>query len=329
MPNRDTDTRFVTLVDLPLLRRLNDKTIILDSELIFTNDMSDVLGSFISSVVLPQRGLYTLVSRSDAQQVVGQFRLRADDNLAHVVYVASQSLALPDDSAWLHLLDAMARESGKHGAHALIAEVEDSSPLFETMRNCGYAVYARQDIWRREPQTIAPRYVTDIRLREETEQDIAGVNRLIADTVPNLLQQYALPPADMPRLVYHHNGRVQGYIAYSEGKQGIYIIPYLHPDSFSEADEILSEAIRMIPRSERIPVYVCVRRYQDWISDALARMQFSPCMHQAVMVKHIAAGVRTAKYSLPHKQLATAANRAKPPGVPMVQWREKQNPSTE
>jgi len=312
MVSRDVEARYVTLVDLPLLRRLGEKSVVLDSELSFTHTNNDVLGTFVSSVILPQRGLYTLVARSGAQQVVGQFRLKSDDLHAHVVYLAPDYHSGDDDTPYLYLLDAMAREAGRSGAHALLAEVNEHSPLFEMMRTSGYAVYARQEIWVRQPG-VYPSFLGDVTLKEESAQDLMGVNALMHSTMPALVQQFALPPSDMPRLVYRPHDRVEGYIAYAEGKHGIYMIPYLHPDVMSNAPSILDAAIRMIPRSDRVPVFVCVRRYQDWVCEALAELAFEPFTQQALMVKHMTAGVHRATFNSLKPQLQVVGTRVKPP----------------
>jgi hypothetical protein len=308
MPARDTDIRAVKLVDLPMMRRLVDKCIVLDSELILTRESNGL----ISSLLLPQRGVYTLVARNDKQQVAGQFRLKHDDTHARIVYLAPCMNADSDDTTWLHVLDAMAREAGKLGAHALIGELEESSPLFETMRTAGYAVYVRQEIWRREAGTPFAD-VPPFELTQATDDDVLGVNALFSSTVPSLVQQYAAPPSEMPGLVYRMDGRVCAYIAYSEGKHGIYLIPYLDPKVLPEADILLESALRMIPRTAKVPVYIAVRRYQDWVSNALMDLGFQVHLQQAVMVKHISAGVRHAQFAPLHAQLEEATRPIRPP----------------
>lgn len=320
MPSRDIDTRYVSFVDIPLLRRLSDKYIVLDNEHSLTHESNELAGGILSSVLLPQRSIHTLITRYDTQQVVAQFRIRPDEPNAHILCIAPDIEPHVEDTAWLHLFDAMAREAGKVGAHALLAEVDEHGILFETMRTAGYAVYARQEIWRREPGNY-PSY-EDIDIREESENDTAGVHALIANTVPGLVQQYAMPPSDMPRLVYRSGDRIDGYFAYAEGKNGIYLMPYLHPDTMSNAPDIIQAVIAQIPRHNRVPVYVCVRRYQDWIMEALDELAFEPCAQQAVMVKHIAAGVRHPRFDTLKAELKAARNSVKPPTLPMVQWDE-------
>src|SRR5262245_25268993 len=114
MPPRDTDSRSMTLVDIPLVRRLTEKSVILDSESNITRDVWESTSSLISNVLLPQRGgLHTIITRCDEQQVVGQFRLRGDGTYGHIVYLAP-ALEDSDDSVWLSALDSLAREAGKH-----------------------------------------------------------------------------------------------------------------------------------------------------------------------------------------------------------------------
>lgn len=324
MPTRDIDTRSVGLVDIPLVRRLIDQSTVLDSELAYTRDTHDPNGTLISSILLPQRSLHTLVTRAQNQQVIGQFRIRSETQNAHIVYVAPSINGQGEDTAWLHVLDAMAREAGKDGAHALLAEVDEQGRLFETMRTAGYAVYARQEIWGRQPGDYT-QFDEGIELVEETEADAYPVQTLLTSTVPSLVLQYAIPPADMPRLIYRDDKRIVAYIAYSEGRHGVYMIPYLHPDIISDAPAVIEAAIRRIPRTSRVPVFVCVRRYQDWILEALAEMRFEPQAQQAVMVKHIAAGVRHPSFAPLHQQYERVPKPVKPPTVPMVKYNHHDN----
>lgn len=323
MPTRDTDTRFMTLVDLPMVRRLMERNTVLDSEMILTRDAYEPHRTLIPGLLL-QRDLYTLIARADGQQVIGQFRLKPETPHAQIMYVAPELEPDDDDTAWLTILDAMAREAGRHGAHALLAEVEESSPLFETLRTTGFAVYARQEIWQLGLQgqsghlehtltsLIANNYPT-LPLRVATADDENGILALIASTVPGLVQQFALPATEMPGWVYRVDDRVEAYFACSEGKTGFYIMPYLHPDVLSDAHVLIASVLRMLPNPGRRPIYMCVRRYQDWLLGILDRLGFVPYLQQALMVKHIAAGVRHASFVSLQHVLEHATGIAKPP----------------
>jgi hypothetical protein len=286
-----TDTRNMTLVDLPLIRRLNGTGTILDSETGLTRDARGQHSLHLSSLLFP-RGLYTLVARAeDSQPVVGQFRYRPDDIIAHIVYIAPSLDDIRENNVWLHILDAMAREAGKHGAQSLVAEVETSSQLFETLRTANFATYARQTVWRHDP--IAPTATGDSpTLHQEADDGQIGIMALIANTVPTMLQQIAMPHSDMDGLVYRHEDRVEAYIAVSEGKFGVYLLPFLHPDVMDQAAEIITQAIAQIDRTAKVPIYVCVRSYHSWLDSVMERLDFTPLTEQAVMVKQLVAGIR-------------------------------------
>jgi hypothetical protein len=194
----------------------------------------------------------------------------------------------------------------------LAAEVDENSDLFKTMRMAGYAIYARQEIWFRA-QALPDENAPPIVLSVPTEGDLNGIHQLYGNIVPKLV----LPVTEMPEagegFVYRKDDRVEGYIGVAEGKAGIYLMPHLHPDVFSEAASIIAAAIRRVERAEKAPVYVRVRRYQDWLDDALVRLGFEICTRQAVMVKHIAAGVRPAAFTPLRKKLQAIPNPVKPP----------------
>jgi hypothetical protein len=311
MPSRENDARPVTLVDIPLVKRLSDKGIILDSELGLTGDTPGTNTTLLSSLLLPQRGLHTFVAWADKQRVIGQFRIKPDNHNAHIIFIAPQLDEDVANTAWLHVLDAMAREAGKHGAHCLVAELEEQGSLFETLRTANFAVYARQRIWRR--QTGDYQFDMDsVELTTATDEDASGVYSLLVTTVPSLIQQVCAPLGELQGLVYRKDDRVEGYFVMSEGKQGIYLIPYLHPDIIGSAAAVLESVIRQAHRAVKVPVYVCVRRYQDWLESALLDLGFETFSQQAVMVRHITAGIRHAEFE-PLRQTAEAVRSPMPP----------------
>lgn len=286
------------LADLPLLRRLIERGALLDSELLFTREFDPSSTALLQSILLPQRSQYTLIARGQGQPVIGQFRMRSHDHLAQLVLLAPVE---PDseDSAWLGLLDAVTYEAGRRGAFMLTAEVDELSPLFPLMRQAGFAVYARQEIWRWSGELAAGLAQSPVgELAEETDDDTLDIQLLYSSIVPRLVQPIAVPSRESAGLVYRKDGRVQAYIAVSSGRSGVYLMPFIHPDVLgSEAAAVLLAVIARVARAERAPVYVCVRRYQDWLGDSLRELGFEAITQQAVLVRHIAAGVRTAGFS--------------------------------
>ncbi len=293
--------------DLPLILRLKQDAIVLHNELGLTEGAGGQGSALLSSVVF-RRGLHTLLATVEQQNVVGQFRHRGGEANARIVYLAPTLESGEDDSMWLHMLDAMAVQAGKSGAHELVGEVEISHRLFETMRRAGYAVYSRQVIWRGALNAgfDAPAAAA---ISMETAADEAGIAALLGCTIPRIMQPVLGPAPDMQGLVYRADGRIEAYLAYSEGKHGVYVMPYLHPEVLSQAPEIIAAALGRIARARKLPVYICVRGYQGWLENAMLDLNFAPWREQAVMVKHLTAGVRQASFS---RLMVSAAGGKKP-----------------
>ena len=314
------EARPVKLVDLPMVSRLLERTVPLDSEMACTGTLDLGTAALVSRFLLPQRSVCTLLARRGETQVVGQFRVGQQPQRARIVAVAPGLEPRADNSAWLALLDAMTAAAGQRGAHLLSAEVDEHQALFETMRIAGFSIYARQEIWQRRPEEV-PRLMMDaVDLTVAQERDTQGIQLLYGNIVPRLVQPVAEPPAHSVGLVYRKQERVEGHVAVSEGRKGIYLSPCLHPDVFSEAAAILAAAIDHARRSSaRVPVYVAVRRYQDWLEDALVDLGFVPWTRQAVMLRHIAAGVRQTAFAPLARGLEAVPGSLKPPATPAVQ----------
>ncbi|MBL8146600.1 MAG: hypothetical protein JNL34_09470 [Anaerolineae bacterium] len=292
------DVHAAKLADLPMLRRFVERGALLDSELLFTRDLDLSSAALLQSILLPQRSLYTLVARSSSQPVIAQFRMRAHDHLSQLVLLAPFEPDA-DDGAWLGLLDAVAFEAGRRGATMVTAEVDELSALFPLMRHAGFAVYARQEIWRWSGEMASGSAQAPVgELAEESDDDSLDIQLLYSSIVPRLVQPIAVPSRESTGLVYRKDGHVQAYIAVSPGRSGVYLMPFIHPDVLgSEAAAVLLAVIARVARAEQAPVYVCVRRYQDWLGDSLRTLGFEAVTQQAVLVRHIAAGVRSAEFS--------------------------------
>lgn len=314
-----TNIHAAKLVDLPLVRRLTEDGVVLDSELIYTREPMGSSNVVLSSI-LPQRGVYTLIGRTGRQKVVGQFRLRGDQPLAQMIFVAPTPQSETADSAWLHLLDAVASEAGKRGAHMLAAEVDEDSVLFETLRMANFAVYARQEIWRWSGDVARLGNFTPAQLEEVANEDVE-THALFSSVVPPLIQLVAAPPEDSRGWVYRRDGRLRAHIAYSEGRSGGYIMPYVHHDVVGKEAESVFAAALTRAKADRQPVYVCLRRYQEWLEPTLAAMGFELVKEQAVMVRHIAAGIRHAVFAPSSSALEAIPQAVRPPSRSTIKYR--------
>ena len=130
--------------DLTLLHRVRHRGLCLDSQLAYTRG-PNVLQYALLDMLNPGRTAHTLVLRPGAQASIGQVLLPAGRNGAHIAFISPAEVL--EDKDGVELLEALARAAGEHGAHSLIAEVDEDSPGFESLRRSGFAIYSRQRIW--------------------------------------------------------------------------------------------------------------------------------------------------------------------------------------
>jgi hypothetical protein len=228
---------------------------------------------------------------SAEMEAVGQFVLHEARRQAQLAYIGPVKAI--HQNVGLRLLEALARHAGEQSAHSLTAEIDENDPLFERLRTAGFAIYARQRIWRLETNGL---YVesdnNDETWRSESEQDQIAIHNLYHSLVPALVQQVELPPTlDGQGLVYLSNGDILGYLDVRSGPNGTWVQPYFHPAAHL-GDQVIAAFLNRFNPSATRPLFVCVRSYQGGLGSSLGRLGFEPCSDQAVMVKRLAAGVR-------------------------------------
>jgi hypothetical protein len=290
------ETRHIHLVDLPLIRKMGEKGIILSYALRLTREDYEP-ASAIWTGMLFSRGVHSMVARRAEEWVVGQYQFRSEDEPnARLLYVAPNPDEHSDDTLWLHLLDAMAGQAGSDGAHHLIAEVDPRSPLFEILRRAGFAVFSRQAIWRHEGGAL-PAAAADLDIRRVGDDDAGRAQGLLGRVMPSILEPIAPVPQRARGFGYWREGRMEGYVTVDEGRQGILLVPYFLPDALPAASSVLARLTAEHRRDRQIPVYVGIWSFQSWLEDLVAGLGFIEWQTQASLVRHIAAGVRQANFS--------------------------------
>jgi len=281
-------------IDLPLVRRLTPYGVSFDSETSLTRGVHIIEGAVWAAVPLADLGAPTYVLKDGDCDYIAQFRHKAGDQHAHIMCIAPDVEIYEGETAWLRLLDSMIVAAGRRGALTLNAEVSETGAAFAVLRQAGFAVYARQEIWKRDPSPVTFDSTENI-LRTETDLDAFGINNLYASVVPRLVLQADAPP-EIGRggMVYERDGQILAYLSVQEGKCGIYVQSFLHPEVFDQTQAILASALSRLPRADRLPVYFCVRRYQDWLRGWLSELGFEAWASQAVMVKHTASRIEQA-----------------------------------
>lgn len=281
--------------------RLVGQGVLLDSAMMTSLD-GDVPRESPLAPLLPTRNLHTFVTRGTKQTLLGQFRLLRSELTApraQLTYLAPRALALSDESACLQLLDALTEAAGRREAHSLNAEVDERSPLFETMRRAGFAVYARQELWRCEGCDDRAEDATHkgatIPWQKARAGDHTEMRQLLRSLVPPMLLQALEQPAENAGWLYREGGQVLAILALRRGRRATSLLPYFHPKLAGRITALLRGALALLTAKQ--PCYLTLRRYQDWWGESLPAMGFVRQVQQALLVRHITASIRTKHFA--------------------------------
>jgi len=275
--------------DFPNLHRNRNEGIWLDTSLALTRWMALVPAGALLASLAPATGIFTCVATNDGNgdnPVVGQLSHAAGSIKAKLTFITPEEAI--ETAGVSRLLDHLAKVAGERGAHNLLAEVDEASPVYEVLRRNGFAVYTRQRIWDLKPvETTDPgpwRHVGD--------EDEHGVHYLYHSLVPALVQQTEPPPwENMNGLACTEDGELVAYVHLAYGPTGILAQPFVHTGT-DHADLLLRTLHGAIPNIRSRPVYLCVRSHQAWLTPFLDELEFESGPRQAVMVKRLVVPLR-------------------------------------
>jgi hypothetical protein len=274
MPVRSFD-----LLDLPSLPRFRRDVLSLDSARTLTR--GDPLGAAALLAYLnPRRHIYTAVSSEDGLSVMGQVAQSENEPFARLTFLAPHELL---GAAEIPLLEHLARHAGSWGAPHLLAEVDEQSKAFKSLRQAGFAMYAWQRVWR----LGVPAVPAVGEWHVATGRDLVAVQGLYSQIVPALFQPVESLPRQLNGMTCQTNGEMQAYVGLTFGPLGIWLQPLIHPDAESVAERIAA-LLSVLPDRGLRPVYVCVRSYQAWLEGVLEDIGAQAGPRQAVMVKRLA-----------------------------------------
>ena len=229
--------------DLGLLARVRHRGLCLDSQLAFTRG-ANALQNALLDPFNPQHSISTLVARGGrpaSNSAVAQLLLLENHPLARLAFFGPpEALELP---LGLEMLEALARFAGEHGAQSLIAEVDEQSPAFESLRAASFAIYARQSLWRLDSPGARPQAPDAPGWRHPSVQDRLAIQGLFRNLVPALVQQVEPPPGrDRQGLVYWAEGELMAFLDVHRGPAGTCILPYIHP-AVESREELIAGAL--------------------------------------------------------------------------------------
>ena len=290
--------------DLPALHRVRDRGVYLHSALVLTRGPMLIPGALLSSFE-PGVGIFTSISFNKQAQLFGQIIQPTGAQCAQLTFLAP-SEALESEN--LHvLLEHLSSQAVERGAFRLLADVDEGSLAFEMLRQAGFAIYARQRIWRLNDGPVNEE--KPMSWQAATERDLIAVRSLYNNLIPGLVQQVEPFPAERLRgLVYRQGGDLLAYLELKYGHRGIWAQPFIHPDAEGVVEDLMRR-LPNLPRRLSRPIYVCVRSYQSWLEPAIERMGAESSPRQAIMVRHLA---------IPQKAVRTFALPAIEGGQPEI-----------
>lgn len=279
------DVRPLRWHDLPSAYRLVGRGIHLDSELNLTIGNSGLRHALLTG--MGRTNFYFL--RHPDGEALGQLHFPANTHHARLAYLSPEPSRGGHEGSLLAMLDGLAAMAGQRGMTGLIAEVHEQSDLLAILRQADFAIYARQDLWKREP---APVEASGIVLRPADSQDEIAMQVLYSALVPSLIQQVEDPPtsADACYVMEDKHGNMVAVVAVYRGARRALVEFYLHPEVQDQSGEVVAGALGLLNADTQV-IYCRLRRYMGWLGHALMESGFQVVEPQAVMARHTAVRV--------------------------------------
>jgi len=272
--------------DIPALYKNRKQSVYLDSALYFTRGPISFSGALVSYIA-PSLGLLTCIRDGvdDRKHVViGQLIHSHESQNAKLTFLTPDEL-LQSNSAYA-LLEYMISLSGERGALRLLADVDEQSTVFETLRKLSFSIYTRQHIWAFPEKDTDELEVRD--WREARSEDNHAIRSLYNNLAPGLVVQ--VEPFENHRLkgmVHYVRGELHSFIELRYGRRGIWANPLIHPSMENVFDK-LSSFLAALPGRRSRNLYFSVRSYQSWLNMYIEQMGATEVNRQAVMYKHLA-----------------------------------------
>lgn len=288
------DVKNLTPIDLPLFRRLASRGLSLDTGAL-VGEASPLETAILGSVGLIGRGRPTYLLRTQTGDYAAQIQM--EGRRARLTLLAPAPQPDDPDQPWLAILEGILEQAGRRGAYLVTAEVPISSLALELCRRVGFTVYSRQTLFYLENTQPSVVKSGRIHVRPLEENDHGHIHGILANTIPRLVQQADPHHEDDWRgYVITLDGRVRGYFSICEGKQGILVQPYLHPELY---DSVTESVRQLLSNYAGRRIFFRLLAHQEWLRQALINdFTFTEGEQYALMVCHTAVYVReTATFS--------------------------------
>jgi hypothetical protein len=270
-----------TIRDLNLWQAASGQAVFLNPRSFLTQGPGAILRGAFFSPLSALSGVFTYVlhNQGNSSAFIGQVSHLQGSQIAHCRFLSPKnaltSRYLPE------LLDGLLKQIGNRGAHGLIAEVDEESPVFGVLRQNGFSIYARQQVWKIE-QSRATSATSSWQHALSTDE--LAVQILKNALVPGQVQQIEAAQEILDGYVLYRDEQLLAYVEVKRGPRGIWVVPFVSLDA-EPFDVALGDLlVRLRPRASR-PVYICLRSYQEWLLPSIKKLAASPGPYQAVMAK--------------------------------------------
>ncbi len=303
--------------DLPLLNRYRDRGLFLDSTRVLIHGPAMVPMGALISFIGPNLRVFTYHCDNSSQPknpILGQVTYSVGASYARLSFLAPQEAL--DQPELIALTEYIVSHIGQFGVYHILADVDESNQVFQLLHRAGFAIYARQRIWRLDGEPDGD--TNTAAWRASRSLDTIGVRSLYCNVVPGFVQQVEpLPQKGLKGVVSYLNGELQAYVELKYGRNGIWIHPFVHPDAQGFSRQ-LGNLLHDLPGRRGRPLFICVRSYQSWLETSVAAMGAQPGPQLAVMVRHLAV-TRRLNQALP----IPAINGKRPePTAPILRMEE-------
>jgi hypothetical protein len=278
------------LADLKTLHRYRQQGIFLDSISALTWGKMLVPMRAVFSPFSEAIGVFTGIYQPDKSSppIIGQISHGLGSPQAHFTFLAPDPAIEPPGLA--ALLENLIVRLGEREAQTIVADVDEKSNTFESLRSLSFSIYARQQLW--QVRGIARKKMPRSDWREILSQDEFNARKLYHAIVPTLVQQVEPTPwVELRGYVFYREDEMLGYVDVVEGPRGVWLQPFIHPEMESVGLNLTALIASLRPRVRR-PVHVCLRSYQAWLSTYLEDLNAEVSSTQAVMVRRLTATVK-------------------------------------
>lgn len=289
------------LRDLPLILRLSECGVSLHSESALISEVHPLRGALFNLFMGGDFPTYVWKAENGDGAGFIQLQLKEENHRGHILYISSTANATavsgaePDmgfspvnEEVWLPLLDQAVIEVGQRGIHSLVAEVSETGPELPVLRQAGFAVYTRQDIWILDGHEETNDANLAMTLQPHRSVDDWDIQLLYANIVPRLVQLVEpLPPLETGKSwVLREGNELTAFVHLTAGETATWLRLFVHPNAESRAEDIVATALHLCSPKRSHPLFCSVPRYQSWLQGVLQRCGFAFWGSQAVMVKH-------------------------------------------